>query len=445
MLIRKLWFIPIFLIVLQVSAEDSFKIYGSIETRIEGKWGQNSSDVRQDWDAFADLDFYSTKSSNDFSFALSGRVSGDIDGRRPSLEPGIYNGIYETFDNAVQPWLYRAWIDKGFKNDDGAGIKSLRIGRQYHTGGDFLWFDGIEMHTLVPIQDRRLDIVVFGGVPVRLYESARNDWLIGSGTSLQLEKVRLGLEGYYIEEDVRFNRTRKNAVGRASIDAVLSESLNFSGVIRGINDDEFDGRARLTINNLPKNSILRLDYRFQTEDRGPHTTELDAQSIILARTVGATRRAFNEYGADIMIPFADNIVLDIGAMTRDFSDSEDRYNLDFDRFYLGVSISDIKFANKLFDVSITGEAYETRSDYTKAISGDVSTELCKNVTASAGTSFALYSYDYATDQVKDNVRYGTAKLVWTPSKPFRFNIRYDLEDDDYRLHHYLSAGCRYVF
>ena len=387
--------------------------------------------------------FNSTETKNGFSFALSGRVSGDLDGRRPGLKPGIYNGIYETFDHSVQPWLYRATITKNFEAD-GSGLKSVRIGRQYHTGGDFLWFDGLEVHSLIPIENNSLDIAIFGGVPVRLYESSSNDWLAGGGASLRLDKVYMALEGYHIEEDARFGWVRKNTVGRFALDANLNEKINFNGVVRAVDDEEIDGRTRLTM-NLPRNAIARLDYQFQSDDKSSHSTELDAYSIILGRSIGASRRGFSDFGGDIMVPLSDHLSFDIGASARDFKDSEDRNNHDFDRFFATLMLSDMKIINRSTDISITGEAYETLTDYTRAISGDVSMKYSKTVTLSAGTSYAIYSYGYATDQVKDDVRLGTAKITWEPKSNLRFNLRYDIEDDDYRLHHFISAGCRYAF
>ncbi len=424
----------------------SARIHGSIGLFAEGRLANRSTNVRQDWNAIGDIDLHSDPKPGAWSFAFSGRVTGDMDGTRASLEPGIYNGILETFEHEVQPWLYRAAIQRDFERGDEteARLTTLRLGRQYHTGGDFLWFDGAELQGAKRFKDVNVTASLFGGVPVRFYESATDDWLVGGGLTARFARAVVGLEGYHVEEDARYGWHRKDNVGRASVLADLSESLRFEGVVRAIDDDEMDGRARLAWQG-PRGVLARLDYRFQAEDRKPHTTELDAASIVLGRSVGAFRRGFSEIGGDILIPLNERITLDVGATSRDFKDSSDRVNLDFDRYFATLTLARLDVAGRKADISVTGEAYETRSDWTRSVSGDISLDLSRTVRVSAGTSYAIYSYDYNTNAVKNDVRVGTAKLRWNATEQLRFEGRYDIEDDDYRVHHFVRAGFRYAF
>jgi hypothetical protein len=427
------------------SSTEKARLTGSFATYVDGRWGQTSPSVRQDWDAISDLEAHLAPPSGSWSADLHVRGTADVDGRRPSEEPGIYNGIQETFSGDVQPWLYRASVERSFDVDE--GITGFRLGRQYRYDGDFLWFDGLELTGRLPIADAsgaNISGALFGGIPVRLYESASDAWLGGGALRLGIGQARIGLEAYHVEDRDRLGFLRKDNVGRVSLAAPIGSNARVDAVARAIDDDEMDGRARLTV-NLPHGIQLRGDYRIQAEDRGPHASELDAASLVMGRAIGASRRAFQEYGADVMFPLGDHLSLDVGAASRQTEGPLDVNNINFERYFAAISLSNLEIGTHAVDISVNGEAYETVLDWTRAVSGDIAVKLTPNLKASVGSSYALYQYDYITQTVRQNVRTGTARLVWNAKKNLRLEGRYDLEDDDFRFHHYVRAGFRYDF
>lgn len=428
---------------------DTVELNGTVSTWIDWRRGHRSANIRQDLDAATDLDLHYGPRSRDWSVDLFIRGTADLDGRRPSYEPGIYNGILETYDHAVQPWLYRASAQKKLAIAIGslAEITSARIGRQYHTDGDFLWFDGLEISGRIPSKKRTsITGSVFGGKQVRLYESATDDWLAGGNLIFGFGNARLSLEAYHLEDRDRTGVIRKDNVGRVALATPLGSRLRFDASGRYIDGEELDGRARLTA-NLPRNMQLHIDGRVQKEDRGTHATELDAASLIFGRSVGATRRAFYQYGGDLFIPVTEKLSIDVGGLIHEARSQNltDTYNFEYDRFFATVSLSDIKIFRRKTDLSLTLEAYETFNDWTRTASGEARMALTKTLTGTVGTSFAIYRYDYLTGTVRDDVRTGTAKLEWRPKQPLTLEARYDLEDDDQRLHHYGRLGARYDF
>jgi hypothetical protein len=428
------------------TSTESARLTGSFSTYVDGRRGHRSASTRQDWDITSDLEAHLAPPSRSWSADLHVRGTADVDGRRPSEEPGIYNGIQETFSGDVQPFLYRASIERNLEQDLGiAELTGFRLGRQYRTEGDFLWFDGLELSGRLPVSTgANITGAVFGGVPVRLFESATDAWLGGGALTLGLGQARVGLEAYHVENRDRLGFLRKDNVGRVSLAAPIGTAARVDAVARAIDDDEYDGRARLTV-NLPRGIQLRGDYRIQGEDRGPHASELDAASLVMGRAIGASRRAFQEYGADVMVPLGDHLSVDVGGASRQTEGPLDVNNINFERYFAAISLSNLEIGTHAVDISVTGEAYETVLDWTRALSGDIAVKLTPNLKASVGSSYALYQYDYIAQTVRQNVRTGTARLVWNAKKNLRLEGRYDLEDDDFRLHHYVRAGFRYDF
>ena len=455
-----------------VAAENNkSKFHGTFTSYIDVRAAHQSTNVRQDQDVTTDLDLrYGETDRDTWAFALSARTLFDIDGRRPAEEPGIYNGIQETYKDNIQPWLYKAVAERLLDQTTGqVRLTKLRLGRQYHTDGDFLWFDGMELSGAIKSRgngsamfgsptprdggsaargqgwpERPISFNFFGGVPVRLFESASGDWLAGGGVSIPIQKARLGLEAYHVSEKTRFGFTRNDDVFRATLAAPLHDSVFFHGSARLIDDTEIDGRARLTI-MLPRNMQLRLDYRGQSGERGPHATELDAASLVMGRSIGATRRAWHEYGADVYFPLSSQLSFDVGATARRMPGPVDQNNITFDRYFATAMLSDFQFLGRKADASVTGEAYETPTDWTRTASGELSLELTPRLTGSVGTTFAIFSYDYISNTVRDDVRLATARLTWKTTDSLRIDARYDAEHDDQRLHHFGRLGFRYDF
>lgn len=425
-----------------VSAEP--KLHGTLSSYIDFRAANSTN--RQDQDVVTDLDLqYGRVEEDTWAFTFSGRANVDVDGRRPSEEPGIYNGIQETYDNNVVPWLYKAAIEHRLNAGSGpVGLTGVRLGRQYHTDGDFLWFDGLELSGRY-LGARGAHFSLFGGVPVRLFESAEGDWLAGASLNVPIERALLGLEAYHVTDKQRFGITRYDDVARASIFAPLSDSITFQGTARIIDDTNFDGRARITV-LLPRNAQLRADVRGQSGDRGAQTTELDAASLVLGRSISIPRRAWHEYGGDLLLPLLEHFTLDLGGITHQTSTRNDPNNIEFDRYFASGSLSEVTFLGKPTDASVTFEAYQTKGDWTRTASGEVSMQLSKTFTGSVGTSYALYSYDYNLGVITtDHVRIGTASFLWKATSSVRIDGRYDIEHDGYRLHHFGRLGFRYDF
>lgn len=417
---------------------------GTLGVFFEGNRGHRSPSVRQDWDQITDIDMsYAAPTDRLWRLDLSARLTTDLDGRRPSNEPGIYNGIRETFEGNVQPWLYRAVASKTFDSSLGPlTVPSVSLGRQYRQSGDFLWFDGAAVGASVARSPYQIAISGFGGVPVRLYTSATDDWMAGLEASLAVRRTHASAEIYHITDHRQSGGVVRDNVARLAIRSAIGDKLNVSATGRATEAEGIEVRSNALWRPGISDITIRGDYRYQGEDRGQLSTELDAASAIHGRALGAPRRAFQEFGLAASLPYRDWFVLDVGGSTRETKSAQDRYNLDFDRLYAALSVPSLPILRKV-SAGATFELYESGGDYTRSVSGELSTKIRDRLRASLGSSYSLYSYDYATNELKDDVRSITGKLDWRYRDGLRFEARYDGEYDDRTLHHYLKLGARY--
>ncbi len=424
--------------------ETELGLHGSFSVSADWRRAARSSATRQDLDLGSMLDV-TYRPDKAWDFALSVSATGDADGRRPSFEPGIYNGIAETYDRAVQPWLYRAYARRHLAIGLGDGkLTALTLGRQYTTGEEFVWIDGLELDGEMPLGSTDATFAVYGGVPVRLFESSDGDWLVGGRMGLRIGRARVGVEAYHVEDETLSGYIRKDNVGRFSLATPIGDRANLYAMVRGIDDEGLDARAHLSV-NLPRDMQLRLDGRIQTEARSAHANEVDAASLVLGRASGVMRQAYNEVGADVLIPLSDRWSVDLGASTREFDDPQNLNNINFDRFFAALMADGLTFAGKKVGGSATFEAYRSAADWTRTATGEAHMDLTERLQVGVASTYALYSYDYLLNQISNDVRVFTAKARYRATDALRFDVRYDAEDDDYRLHHYVHAGIRYDF
>lgn len=424
--------------------EPEMGLHGSFTTSLDWRRGHRSSAIRQDLDVTSMLDVtYRPDKSWDFALSVSG--TGDVDGRRPSFEPGIYNGIAETFDHAVQPWLYRLYGRRALDIGFGPGrLTGLTLGRQYTAGEEFVWIDGAELTGEMPLGGADATFAVYGGVPVRLFESQSGDWLIGGRTALRIGRARVGLEAYHVEDETWNKFVRKDNIGRFSLSSPIGDQAHLYAMVRGIDDEGLDGRARIAV-NLPREMQVRFDARFQTEARSAHANEVDAASLVLGRASGLMRQAYMEYGGDLLIPIDGTWSVDVGATTREFDNPQNLNNINFDRYFAALQAEGLRFAGRKAGGSATFEAYRSAADWTRTATGEAHIDMTDRLRLGIASTYALYSYDYLLNQISNDVRVLTAKLRYKATDALRFDLRYDAEDDDYRLHHYVHAGFRYDF
>lgn len=428
-----------------LAMEPETGLHGSFSTFVDWRRGANSASTRQDLDINSYLDM-TYRPDKLWTFAVSASATGDLDGRRPSFEPGIYNGVRETFDHAVTPWLYRLYGTRKLDVSIGGSGKltALTLGRQYTTGEEFVWIDGLELTGEVPIDRANVTFSVYGGVPVRLFESSSNDWLAGGRLALRIGATRIGIEGYHVEDQTVTGWKRIDNVGRISLAAPIGDKGNLFAMVRGVDDEGLEARVRAAF-NLPRDIQLRADVRTQTEARGSHANEVDAASLVMGRASGVMRQAFTEYGGDVLIPINDKWSLDLGGSTRDFKDPQTLNNINFDRYFVSLMASGLDFSGKKLGGNITFEAYNSAADWTRTATGEVTLDMTSRLRLSAGSTYALYSYDYMLNQITNDVRLVTGKIQYRPTDRLRLEARYDLEDDAYRLHHYVHTGFRYDF
>jgi len=82
---------------------------------------------------------------------------------------------------------------------------------------------------------------------------------------------------------------------------------------------------------------------------------------------------------------------------------------------------------------------------TSSVGGDLTYKIMKGLKACLGTNFALYKYDLLTEIEREHVQTYYARVSFSPWKPLKFDVSYELEDDDRDTFHAIKAAVSFSF
>ncbi|MBI5362550.1 MAG: hypothetical protein HZA53_05175, partial [Planctomycetes bacterium] len=176
-------------------------IEGWTSLRFRSRW----TDDEDDHDAYSILALdYGVARHSELTAHVMGRVAADLDGREAA--GSVFGSLEDHHDGAVTAELYHAWIDWAPKD----GTLAVRAGRQIDARTpEFLHLDGITLRTR-PAGARAVELGLYGGVPVRLYESSSSgDRAFGTWAEARPWKgARARVDWMHIEDDVLLGEFR---------------------------------------------------------------------------------------------------------------------------------------------------------------------------------------------------------------------------------------------
>jgi hypothetical protein len=332
-----------------------------------------------------------------------------------------------TRDKKTQPRLYYAYLD--FNNQ---GFISLgRVGRQSVFNSPIsLHFDGGLIETKAPSNTLKFYTGFYGGKPVRdIYNSSeKNDsevWgtyvkaRLFTGNLVQVhytnlrdyslpEKQEDDYIGFYLRQEFRkyyqfnINYTQVNGKNK---DWGTSISAYYP---------EYDFMIMLSYYELLKaEEVLPFEFdkyystvfSYSPYQRG---------SVIVHQGIG--EHLFFDYGYDF----------------RDLEENEEEttFNHEFDHYFGTVTLAGLLADGLSF--SVTSDAYETPSDENiKSYGGNINYKFNDKLTASSGTCYSQYKYDFVFDDEKEKVRTDYAKIKFLPTnKAWRLGLDYSREYTD---------------
>jgi hypothetical protein len=368
---------------------------------------------------------------------VMGRVSADIDGQGDRDGQFVYPSLADSYDDPIHGLLYEAYVDV----QRPPVVSALRLGRQIdYLTPVFAYFDGarVKTPTWTPL---KITGGLYGGVPVRLYESSTSgDEIIGVWGELRpWSGSRMRLDWMHVEDDQRFAARSDDLFGLSAWQR-LSEELRVDAGYTRLEETDRDVRARANWNDARHDFTLQLSWYRLLETQSQFALEFDPFTSSLQ-----SYSPFDQYRALASKGLSENWRIDGGFDLRRLDDAKDEgaFNHDYDRGWVAVALLDAWPAGTT--VTVTGDWWSSDGRDVESWGLDLSRKLEDGLSVNAGTSYALYRYDIFLDAERDDVRFWYLKLKKQYSKAWAFECAYDYEDDSDDDFHVLTLGATWRF
>lgn len=365
--------------------------------------------------------------SGPVSAALSVRFAEDLD--RPSTAPGYhpFDSLDDTYGSQTAR-LYTAYADVHLDP-----IR-VRVGRQIlEELPEALPFDG----GLLRAGSEDVDVAVFAGVPVNLFESSSDGDLTYGGWA-GYRPWRRGLlraDYLHLEDENLFGIFDDDLIG-----ATFEQGLG-SFMISG-RQTWLEGEGREAVARV-SGAFPELGFIFDVRARYAYERQ---QALSFALDPFATFMFEVEPHIDLTVRGSQavgrHLVLDASVTERRFvrGGQEGTYNHEFTRWSVGP-----RAAFGGFSVSASLDLWDSTQDEFWTTAGDVAWELHPGIVAAVGSGYALYVVDVLTGEERERVRTYTASLRWTLEAATRLDLRFTLEENELGSWRVLEMGIRHAF
>jgi hypothetical protein len=409
------------------------ELRGSLSTRYRGRWAEGADD--HDLYEVLTLDVGDEREDR-YTAHVTGRLSGDLDGRGDATDQAVFPSLADTFDGSVHGWLYQAYVD----------LERPPVGSQWRIGRqidfltpEFAHYDGVRISSTET--SRRLQGGVYGGLPVRLYEATQaGDVLFGAwGEARPWRDGRVRADWMHVEDDDRFGDHSDDLLG-LSVWQRFGERLRGDASYTRLEDRDRDLRLRASWDDAERDLILTASFYRLLDTQRDFADEFDPffgvlhdyfpfSQLRLAASKGLSKRTRLEGGADLR--------------RVDDSDDEGSFNRDYERGWAALVLLDRLLPG--LTLTLTGDVWRSDDEDIGSLGIDATRELSDGLRVSAGTSYALYRYDSFLDRERDDVRVWYAKLRKKVGASWSFDLGYDLERDDGETFHSLLLGATWRF
>jgi hypothetical protein len=399
-------------------AEAPYPIHGSLLSSYRGRWTNDDHD--HDLYETLSLDL-GDPSRNAWTGHAMTRVDADLDGKNHG-QASIFNGLDDTYDGAVQVWLYDAWMQK---NDVGV-LDHIRLGRQ--TLWDtpvFAWFDGASAETKELGSDR-WRIGAYGGIPVHQYDVSRSGDILGGAYAETHPWTggRARLDGMHIEDGEQLG-TLSNDLLHLGVTQEVSHSLRLDGGWTYLENENRDVSVSATYTDPEADFSARANYFQLLSTQKDRVPELDPYSATLFELF-----PYRQTGVLLSKGLGKQFAVQGGVDLRRITDDSNvgEFNRDFDRYFGTLILKNTLPAD--LTASATGEVWDSAGQDINTWGLDLSKPLGEGWDGSLGSVYALYKVDQTTGSESNNVRTYYLRARWKRSAATTWDFRYDYEDED---------------
>lgn len=406
-------------------------VQGSLRARFRHRASGGESDT--DLYEFLSL-FYGDPDKDAVTAALSARFAEDLDGNRNVQGFHPFGSLDDKYHSFATQRLYTAYLNL---RSTSSGL-SLRAGRQIlDEFPEAVPMDGATVR-YQPSTD--VSLMVFGGVPVNLFESSPSgDAMYGAAAEWIPDPQRIGryrVEYLHIRDENVFGLHRDDLVGFS-----LDEGA-----------DAFRLYARYTLlEGESRDLVARLSA--VVPDAG---FLFQVQGTYVFHRIEALSYALDPYASflmdlqpyvDVVVraskSFGEKVVLDASFTSRQLtrSGTESTYNHEFKRVELAPQVRPIEDLS----VRVSADFWSSSGSDFWTVGGDLAWTMHRDIVLSVGTAYALYSIDVFTGDERERVRTYFVGLKWMVSKGSTIDARFSFEDSTIGNFRTLEVGFRHAF
>lgn len=402
---------------------------GLLATRYRARHGDGSND--QELVSRLSLDFGQAE-RDPFSFHLSARAFGDLDGRHVD---DAFAGLDQSFGDDVNLRLYTAHLDAHRLPN----LELARIGRQ----------DLEETPTPVTFDGLRVDSERFGamkafasayaGIPVHHFESASSgDSVYGLAGGLSpWHAARVRFDWMSLRDDFLATDRHDELLG-------LRWWQNLQDIqLHGLHTWR-DGQPRdLAIGargELALPLTFAVDYRELLTTQRSQVTELDPFYAIALDYV-----PYRQLDATLSRDFGEHWTIGGGVAVRRLKDAseEGAFNREFERTHADVTVRDLGVQGLSF--TLAGSLWNSQGEDFQAVTGDLEYRPDKDLRVQLGTGYDLFRFDAFDLRERVHVRSYYLRSDYRLDKSVRVDAGYEYEREDDGEFHQFRLGVTWTF
>lgn len=415
-----------------------FPVTGTLTIKYRARW--NYEDDDQDFYGYLSTDIGNPKKHTlTAHFFLRGTK--DIDGNHAGSRYFVFDSITDTYEESWNGRLYYGYLDLHRVGP----IESARLGRQVLNETPIpVYIDGLNAESKPWKEALSLQGGLYGGIPVHPFESSPSgDWIAGAWAQVKPWKgARVRADYTAIRDDYRDEVYRSDLVGLAVWQQV-ADVLTLSGTCTILDSSSRDYRVSGVFYDPAWDFKADLSW-YQLL----HRQRMSSIDTDLFTPVGGDYQPYGQGRLLLAKGFGDHVTIEGGAEIREVwdVDREGKFNRSFQRYFLTPGLKEWPIAG--FSLSVTGEYWHvrhTQDGSTKSVGGDLTYAVLKNLKASLGSNFALYKYDLYEQIEKEHVQTYYAKVTYSPWKPLKLNLAYEMESLDRDKFHAVKVAVSFTF
>ena len=415
--------------------QEPFSLRKSTNGFVSATYRARSNEHTDDHDLYTNLGL-NVNEGGKASFNFLGRLATDLDGNRDSSGYYVYDSLADSTGHSMDEKIFSAHADL---NKLGV-VDALRLGRQTVEGTpEVAFFDGLSADSS-SMGSMSLKAGVYGGVPVRFYESSSEDSLVGGHVQMEPTKTLKARLDWMRSTDDRITQTRHDDIFSVNVEKQVQKSTRLLAAYSMLENEARDVALRCYYRNMEKD--LSMSFYLYTLIQTQNNFALEFDPFY-----SSTKELYPYYKASTLISkgLGDTLVLDTGYDLRRVKDSSNvgSYNREYDRFFVTPMLLDKPWVGG--SCSVTLDLWKSGDRQIFAYGGDLSHKCTEKLDVSAGTLFSMYKYDLFSDSEKEDVQTYYLKAKYKMSKMLRFNSSYEYETDSLEANHVIKLGIVCLF